>query len=415
MFKPVEIFLGLRYIRSRKQKGTYVNFISLASMIGMAISVLVLITVLSIMSGFEQALRERVLGMLSHVTVSTTYSEVDDWEDLRDTTLQFPHVVGVAPFIHKQVMLNVDGEVRGVGLQGVLPELQKTIGTIEEHMTGSFDDLKAGEKGMILGQLLAEDLGVKIGDDITAISLRSFSLENGEMPTLDAYKVVGTFKLDMKIYDSTMAFIHIQDAAEMLDMGNRVTGVRLQLDDMSEAPSISELIYETSAPEVWVSDWTRQNASLFKAIRMQKTMFFFILIMLVAVAAFNLVSTMIMVVTDKNSDIAILRTLGISPKGVMKVFLVQGVMIALIGTIIGVILGVILALNIETLVPLLERFFGVSLVTADTYFISKIKGALEVGDILLIVGSTLFLALIATIYPSWKASKVQPAEALRYE
>jgi lipoprotein-releasing system permease protein len=415
MFKPVEAFIGLRYLRARKKKGTYVSFIVLASMIGMAISVLVLITVLSIMSGFEQALRERVLGMLSHVTVSTTYSEIDDWQDIRDTTLQFPNVKGVAPYIQQQVMLNVDGEVRGVSLQGIMPELQKTIGSIENHMTGSFDDLKEGEKGMILGDLLAKDLGVEIGDDITAISMRSFSLENGEMPTLQGFKVVGTFKLDMKIYDSSMAFIHIKDAAEMLDMGNRVTGVRLQLEDMSQAPAISELIYDTSPPEIWVTDWTHQNSSLFKAIKMQKTMFFFILIMLVAVAAFNLVSTMIMVVTDKNADIAILRTLGISPGGVMKVFLVQGVMIAVIGTAIGVLLGAILAVNIESLVPLIEKLFGVNLVTADTYFISKIKGALEMGDVLLIVGSTLFLALLATIYPSWKASKVQPAEALRYE
>lgn len=415
MFKPVEAFIGLRYLRSRKKKGAYVSFIALASMVGMAISVLVLITVLSIMSGFEQALRERVLGMLSHVTVSTTYSEIEDWQDFRDTTLQFPNVKGVAPYIHQQVMLNVDGEVRGVGLQGILPMLQKTIGSIESHMSGSFEDLKEGEKGIILGQLLAKDLGVTIGDDVTAISMRSFSLENGEMPTLQAFKVVGTFQLDMKIYDSSMAFIHIKDAAQMLGMDNRVTGVRLQLEDMSKAPAISELIYDTSPPEIWVTDWTRQNSSLFKAIRMQKTMFFFILIMLVAVAVFNLISTMIMVVTDKSADIAILRTLGISPAGVMKVFLIQGIMIAVIGTAIGVLLGAILAVNIESIVPLIEHLFGVNLVTADTYFISKIKGALEIGDILLIVGSTLFLALLATIYPSWKASKVQPAEALRYE
>ncbi len=413
MFKPLETFIGLRYTRSRR--GTYVSFIALASMIGLAISVLVLITVLSIMNGFEQALRERILGMLSHVTVSSEMGEVNDWQALRETTLQFPHVKGAAPFIHTQVMLNVEGEVRGVSLQGVMPELQKTIGTIEDHMMGSFNDLKTGEHGIILGQTLAKDLGVKVGEDVTAISLRTLSLDSGEMPTLQEFKVVGTFKLDMKIYDSTMAFIHINDAADMLEMDSRVSGVRLQLDDMFQAPAVSDLIYEVSEPGIWVIDWTQQNKNFFKAISTQKTMFFFILIMLVAVAAFNLVSTMIMVVTNKNADIAILRTMGMSPGGVMRTFLVQGSLIGVIGTTVGVILGIAIALNIEVIVPFIEGILGVPLVSEDAYFISKIKGALEMGDILLIAGSTLFLSLAATLYPSWKASKVQPAEALRYE
>ncbi len=413
MFKPLETFIGLRYTRSRR--GTYVSFIALASMIGLAISVLVLITVLSIMNGFEQALRERILGMLSHVTVSSEMGEVNDWQALRETTLQFPHVKGAAPFIHTQVMLNVEGEVRGVSLQGVMPELQKTIGTIEDHMTGSFNDLKPGEHGIILGQTLAKDLGIEMGQDVTAISLRTLSLDSGEMPTLQEFKVVGTFKLDMKIYDSTMAFIHINDAADMLEMDNRVSGVRLQLDDMFQAPAVSNLIYEVSEPGIWVIDWTQQNKNFFKAISTQKTMFFFILIMLVAVAAFNLVSTMIMVVTNKNADIAILRTMGMSPGGVMRTFLVQGSLIGVIGTTVGVILGIAIALNIEVIVPFIEGILGVPLVSEDAYFISKIKGALEMGDILLIAGSTLFLSLAATLYPSWKASKVQPAEALRYE
>ncbi len=413
MFKPLEIYIGLRYTRSRR--GTYVSFIALASMIGLAISVLVLITVLSIMNGFEQALRERILGMLSHVTVSSEMGEVNDWQTLRETTLQFPHVKGAAPFIHTQVMLNVEGEVRGVSLQGVMPALQKTIGTIEDHMTGSFNDLKTGQHGIILGQTLAKDLGVKVGEDVTAISLRTLSLDSGEMPTLQEFKVVGTFKLDMKIYDSTMAFIHINDAADMLEMDNRVSGVRLQLDDMFQAPAVSDLIYEVSEPGIWVIDWTQQNKNFFKAISTQKTMFFFILIMLVAVAAFNLVSTMIMVVTNKNADIAILRTMGMSPGGVMRTFLVQGSLIGVIGTTVGVILGIALSLNIEVIVPFIEGILGVPLVSEDAYFISKIKGALEMRDILLIAGSTLFLSLAATLYPSWKASKVQPAEALRYE
>ncbi|MCK5725753.1 MAG: lipoprotein-releasing ABC transporter permease subunit [Thiotrichaceae bacterium] len=416
MFKPIELYLGLRGIRhTRTKKSAYVSFIALASMTGLTISVMVLITVLSIMNGFEQALRERILGVLSHVTISSNNGQLDNWQAMRETVLQFKGVKGVAPFINNQVMLNVDGEVRGVSLQGVLPSLQKTVGTIEEHMEGSFTDLKAGESHIILGASLAKDLGVVVGDELTAVSMRNFSLESGEMPNLRVFTVVGTFKLDMKLYDSSMAFIHLQDAAEMLEQEGVVSGIRLQMDDMLDAPNFAEIIREVTAPEIWVIDWTQQNENFFKAIQTQKTMFFIILIMLVVVASFNLVSTMVMVVIDKNAYIAILRTLGLSAGGIMRVFLVQGVFVALIGTALGILLGILISLNIEVIVPFIESLLGFPLVSEDAYFISKIKGALQVGDVVLIAGCTFVLALLATMYPSWKASKVQPAEALSYE
>lgn len=414
MFKPLDVFIGLRYTRSRRQ-GAYVSFIALASMIGIALGVLVLITVLSIMNGFEQAFRERVLGMASHVTVSTERNEIFEWQAMRDTLLAFPHVTGVAPYIDKQVMLNVDGEVRGASLQGILPTYQQTVGSIQNHMTGRLDDLKAGEYGIILGQTLAEELGVAVGDEVTSMSLRSLSLEGGELPTLKEFKVIGTFKLDMKLFDSTVAFIHLQDAADMLEMEQSVSGLRLQLDDMNQAPLVSDIIYESAMPGTWVLDWTRQYRPFFKALQTQKTMFFFILVMLVAVAAFNLVSTMVMMVTDKDADIAILRTQGMSPSKIMRVFMVQGSLIGVIGTFFGVLFGVLLSFNIEMIVPLIEGLLGMSLMSEDGFFINKIKGAVEVGDIVLIAGSTLILSLLATLYPSWKASKVQPAESLRYE
>jgi lipoprotein-releasing system permease protein len=414
MFKPLDVFIGLRYTRSRRQ-GAYVSFIALASMIGIALSVLVLITVLSIMNGFEQAFRERVLGMASHVTVSAENNEIFAWQEMRETLLSFPHVTGIAPFIDKQVMLNVNGEVRGASLQGILPEYQQTVGTIEQHMTGRFEDLKAGEYGIILGQTLAEDLGLKVGDDVTSMSLRSLSLEGGELPILKEFKVLGTFKLDMKLFDSTMAFIHLQDAADMLQMEQRVSGLRLQLDDMNQAPAVSAIIYDSATPGTWIIDWTRQYSPFFKALQTQKTMFFFILVMLVAVAAFNLVSTMVMMVTDKDGDIAILRTQGLSPSKVMRIFMVQGSLIGVIGTFFGVVFGVLLSLNIEIIVPAIEYLLGMPLMSEDGFFINKIKGAIEIGDIVLIAGSTLLLSLLATLYPSWKASKVQPAESLRYE
>ncbi|CAA6827707.1 MAG: Lipoprotein releasing system, transmembrane protein, LolC/E family [uncultured Thiotrichaceae bacterium] len=415
MFKPTEAFIGMRYTRA-KRKGAYVSFIALASMIGIAIGVMVLIVVLSIMNGFEQALRERILGMLSHVTVSTNVGELEDWQTTRDNMLQFPYVEGVAPFIDKQVMLNVDGEVRGVTLQGVLPELQTTISDLDQHMQNvSFAKLKEGEFGIILGASLARDLKVKAGDSITAISLKTASLSSGELPILKEFTVLGTFKLDMKVYDSTMGFIHIKDAAEMLDMKERVSGVRLQLEDMYKAPVLSEVIYENSSPDIWVVDWTQQFKNFFKALGMQKAMFFFILLMIIAVAAFNLISTMTMVVIDKKTDIAILRTLGLSPLGVTKTFLIQGLLTAIFGVLIGVTLGVLISSNIEVIVPLIEAIIGVPLVSEDAYFISKIKGAVQTADIVLIVVSTLLLSLFATVYPAWRASKVQPAEALRYE
>lgn len=414
MFKPLDIFIGLRYTRSRRQ-GAYVSFIALASMVGIALGVMVLITVLSIMNGFEQAFRERVLGMASHVTVSNDYNEILAWQDMRKTLLDFPHVTGIAPFINKQVMLSVDGEVRGANLQGILPEYQQTVGSIQQHMTGSLDDLKAGEYGIILGQTLAEELGLKAGDEVTSMSLRTLSLEGGELPTLKEFKVLGTFKLEMKLFDSSMAFIHMQDAADVFEMEQGVSGLRLQLDDMNQAPFVKEIIAEATTPETWIVDWTTQYSPFFKALKTQKTMFFLILVMLVAVAAFNLVSTMVMMVTDKDGDIAILRTQGLSPSKVMRIFMVQGSLIGIIGTFFGVALGVLLSLNVEAIVPMIERLLGMSLMSADGFFINKIKGAIEIGDIILIAGSTLMLSLLATLYPAWKASKVQPAESLRYE
>lgn len=415
MFKPVEAFIGLRYTRARR-KGAYVSFIAMASMVGIAIGVMVLIVVLSIMNGFEQALRERILGMLSHVTVSSSTGDLTEWQQVRKDMLGFPYVDGAAPFINKQVMLNVDGEVRGVNLNGVLPEYQTTISDLDKHMINTrFSALEAGEYGIILGASLAKDLNLSVGDSITAISLKSNDIGAGELPILKEFTLLGTFKVDMKIYDTTMGFIHITDAAEMLEMGDNVSGVRLHLDDMDQAPGLSTIIMENSSPDIWVINWTQQFKNFFTALGMQKTMFFFILLMIIAVAVFNLISTMTMVVIDKKTDIAILRTQGLSPSGVTRAFLLQGFLTATLGIVAGVILGLLISYNIEGIVWVIESALGMPLVSEDAYFISKIKGAIEWNDIVIIIISTLILSLLATMYPSWKASKVQPAEALRYE
>lgn len=416
LLKPVEWFIGLRYT-GVKREGHRISLISLIPTLGIAAGVMVLITVLSVMNGFEHAMRDRILGMLSHVMVSSTATgTVLDWKAKRSELMSIDRVTGAAPYIQKEVMISEEGEVRGISLHGVLPDLQKTVGHISSHMTeGQFTDLKADDYSIILGETLTRALKLKVGDSVTILSPKSLSIDNPESPTLREFKLIGTFKLDMKMYDSAVAFIHMSDAATMLEMGTEVTGLRLKLDDLYNAPSVRQHIIDTSSPDTWAVDWTLLNSNFFKAIKMQKTVMFFILIMLIAVAAFNLISTLVMVVTDKESDIAILRTLGLPPKKVMRIFIIQGTLIGIIGTVIGILFGILLSINVENIVPLVEQLLGMKLISEDVYFISKIKGILEISDIVVIALCTITLAVLATLYPSWKASKIQPAESLRYE
>lgn len=417
MFQPLEAAIGLRYTRARREK-SFVSFISFASMIGIALGVMVLITVLSVMNGFEQAMRDRILGVLSHVTVSETDAMVPDWRQRREDLLKLEHVVAAAPFVEKQVMLNEGGQVQGAILEGVLPEFEKQTGTVSSHMLdgkGSFEQLVAGENNIILGVKLAESLKVDVGDSVTLLTPSGNSAELGEIPILKQFNVTGIFRVDLQQYDQGTVFVHMDDAASLFEMGSQVTGLRLRLDDLYKSRAVSEVVAATSGPDYWVSDWTRQNENFFKAIQLQKTMMFFLLGLIIAVAAFNLVSTLVMVVTDKGSDIAIFRTLGMTPRSVMKVFMVQGTLIGVIGTILGVILGVLLAVNVDVIVPFLERVFNVNFISEDVYGISTLESRVQWSDVALIAVSALVLSMLATLYPSWKASRVQPAEALRYE
>jgi lipoprotein-releasing system permease protein len=415
MFQPLEAAIGLRYTRAKRQN-SFVSFISFASMIGIALGVLVLITVLSVMNGFEQAMRDRILGVLSHVTVSETDASVENWQKRREDLLKMEHVVAGAPFIEKQIMLNESDKVHGAILEGVLPEYEKQTGTVSTQMLeGSFEDLKAGEDNIILGVKLADSLKLVVGDSVTLLTPSAEGIESGELPFLKQFNVVGIFRVDLQQYDEGTVFVHMADAATLFEMGESVTGVRLRLNDLYKAPEVSQKVADTSGPDYWVSDWTRQNENFFKAIQLQKTMMFFLLGLIIAVAAFNLVSTLVMVVTDKSSDIAIFRTLGMTPFGVMKVFMVQGTLIGVIGTVLGVIFGVLLAMNVDVIVPWLERLFDVNFISEDVYGISTLESRIEWSDVGMIALSALVLSMLATLYPSWKASKVQPAEALRYE
>jgi len=416
MFQPLEAFIGLKYTRARRDK-SFVSFISLASMIGIALGVMVLITVLSVMNGFEQAMRDRILGTLSHVDVSETDAMVERWPERRDQLMKLEHVVAASPFIEKQLMVNEGTRVQGAIVEGVLPDYEADTSNISTKMVdgkGSFDDLVAGEDNIILGVTLAEKLGVDVGESVTLLT-PSVDQDFNETPILKQFNIVGIFKVDLQQYDQGYVFIHMADAQRLFEMGDQVSGIRLRLDDLYKAPEVAQVVANTSGPDFWVSDWTRKNENFFKAIQLQKTMMFFLLGLIIAVAAFNLVSTLVMVVTDKGSDIAILRTLGMKPRNVMKVFMVQGTLIGVIGTILGVILGVLLAINVDVIVPFLESLFNVNFISADVYGISTLESRVEVSDIVLIAVSALVLSMLATLYPSWKASKVQPAEALRYE
>ena len=415
MFQPVEAFIGLRYTRARRQSH-FVSFITFASMFGIALGVMVLIVVLSVMNGFETSMRDRILGMLSHVTISETDAKIENWQQRREMMLKREHVVAVAPFVERQVMLNASGNVQGILLEGVLPDFEKRLSTVPKHMVkGNFSDLVAGKNNIILGSKLAKALHVNVGDSVILLRPNASSLQSGELPLLREFNVIGMFEVDLQQYDKSTAYVHMNDAVDLFELEEQVTGLRIQLDDLYKSNEVSQKIIETSGDDLWISDWTKNNTTVFKAIQLQKTMMFFILGMIIAVAAFNLVSTLVMVVTDKAPDIAIFRTLGLTPLSVMKVFMVQGTLIGLIGVSLGVALGVLLAMNVGAILPWLEGLLDTRFISADVYGISKVESNIQWLDVLIISISALVLSILATLYPAWKASKLQPAEALRYE
>ncbi len=385
-------------------------------MFGIALGVMVLIVVLSVMNGFETSMRDRILGMLSHVTISETDAKIENWQQRREMMLKREHVVAVAPFVERQVMLNASGNVQGILLEGVLPDFEKRLSTVPEHMIkGNFSDLVAGKNNIILGSKLAKALHVNVGDSVILLRPNASSLQSGELPLLREFNVIGMFEVDMQQYDKSTAYVHMNDAVDLFELEEQVTGLRIQLDDLYKSNEVSQKIIETSGDDLWISDWTKNNTTVFKAIQLQKTMMFFILGMIIAVAAFNLVSTLVMVVTDKAPDIAIFRTLGLTPLSVMKVFMVQGTLIGLIGVSLGVALGVLLAMNVGAILPWLEGLLDTRFISADVYGISKVESNIQWLDILIISISALLLSMLATLYPAWKASKLQPVEALRYE
>ncbi len=415
MFKPLVLYLALRYTRAKKRTH-FISFITLTSILGITLGVTALITVLSVMNGFQSELRRRILGMTSHVTVTGYDGKLRDWRALAGRLQDRPHVVGSAPFVEAQVMLSFDRRVSGSMLRGVLPEREAQVSAVTERMTaGRMTDLQPGRFGIVLGAELARYLGVWLGDKVTVITPRITTTPAGILPRLKRFTVVGVFEVGMYEYDRNMALVHIEDAARLLRLGDAVSGLRLKLDDLFLAPKVTMSLLEFLGPGYFVTDWTRLHSNFFRAVQMEKRIMFIILMLIVAVAAFNIVSTLVMVVTDKRADIAILRTQGMTPGAVMAVFVLLGSIIGLVGTLAGVAGGVALALNVETIVPAIERLFGVHFLAADVYYISELPSELHWEDVWRIAVMAYLLSLLATLYPAWQASRIKPAEELRYE
>lgn len=416
MLRPLELHVGLRYTRA-KRRNHFISFISAISMGGIALAVMLLITVLSVMNGFEQELRQRILGMASHVTVLATDGALEDWPAVRQETVErVEGLDGAAPFISGEGMVRSGRNLSGTLIRGVMPDLEAEVSAVDGNMvTGKLGNLDPGEYGIVLGTTLARVLGVGMGDPVDLMIPQATVTPAGIVPRFRRFTVVGLFEVGMYEYDRGMVFIHMRDAAALYHMGDAASGLHLRLDDLFAAPRVGRKLELHLPPALRVVDWTQQHASFFRAIATEKMVMFIILSLIVAVAAFNIVSTLVMLVTDKQGDIAILRTLGLSPRSVMAIFMIQGSLIGTIGTLIGVFLGVLLSTNIDNIVPVLERILSTDLLSADVYYISQLRGELRGQDVARIVGLALFLSFLSTLYPAWRAARVQPAEALRYE
>jgi lipoprotein-releasing system permease protein len=410
-----ELLVGLRYTRA-KRRNHFISFISLTSMLGIALGVAALIVVLSVMNGFQKEVRARILGVVSHVQITGPENRLEGWQAVASESAANPQVVAAAPFVNAQGMLMLGASVRGVVVRGVVPRLEQKVADIGLHMVaGKLESLEPGEFGIVVGAELARALGARVGDKVTLIAPQGLVTPAGILPRLKQFTVDGVFEVGMFEYDSSLALIHLADAQKLYGMGNAASGVRLKLKDLFQSREVTRDLFTRLRGDLYISDWTRSHANYFRAVQIEKTMMFIILLLIVAVAAFNIVSTLVMAVTDKQADIAILRTLGASPGGVMKIFVVQGALIGVIGTLIGVAGGIALALNIDVVVPFLERLFSIQFLSREVYYITELPSDLQSGDVIAIGLVSLLLSLLATLYPSWRAARVNPAEALRYE
>lgn len=414
MFPP-EIFIGLRYTRARR-RNHFISFISAISMAGVVLGVWALITVMSIMNGFHADLRERILFVVSHVTVSDAGGDLGDWRAAARQIESHRQVRAQAPYILGQGMLTRGGRATGALIRGIDPARERAVSRVLEHIIeGDADALQASEFRIILGATLARALGAGVGDKVTLLAPKGRVTPAGLLPRLKRFTVAGLFRINMHEYDSGIALVHIDDAAKLFTATGMVSGLRLKLDDVEQAPRVRRELARQLGGGYRLRDWSMEHANFFRALQIEKRVVFIVLLLIIAVAAFNIVSTQVMFVTDKRADVAILRTLGLSPAGVMKIFIVQGAVIGLAGTALGGALGVVTALNVETLIPAIENLFNTELFPVDVYLITDFPAEMRWPDVSRVIVAALLMSLLATIYPAWKASRVAPADALRYE
>ena len=410
-----ELLVGLRYTRA-KRRNRFIGINSLVSMIGIFVGVWALIVVLSVMNGFQKEVRTRILGVASHVQISSIDNRLPDWRSIAALAAQHPRVRATAPFVQGQAMLAAGQAVRGALVRGILPEEEEKVADIGQHMrSGSLADLRPGEFGVILGADLARALGVLPGDKLALVAPQGAVTPAGVIPRLKQFTVVGSFEVGMADADAGLALVHLRDAQTLYQLGDAVSGVRLRLDDLFAARSVARELMARLPQNVFASDWTRSHANFFRAVEIEKRMMFIILTLIILVAAINIISTLVVAVTDKQADIAILRTLGAAPGSVMQIFIVQGMVIGIVGTLIGAGLGIVTALNIDVIVPAIESAFNIKFLSKDVYLIPELPSDLQAGDVGAIVLMALGLSFFATLYPSWRAARVNPAEALRYE
>ena len=412
MFRPLECFIGLRYVQARARRG-FVSFISLASLLGIGLGVAALIVILSVMNGFETELRSRLLSMTAHASLSQPGGGIADWPDLRTRVMEQPAVIGASPFVALEGMLGSGSNLSPAVIRGVLPAEEATVSQLERYLSlGSLGDLVPDAQRIVLGRILALNLGVGVGDRINLLVPR---VENGRLvPRLSSFLVSGLFEAGIQDHDAGLALVHLSDASQLKGLGGRAEGLAIRVEDPLDVRQF-QLAVQESEPTLEYSDWTLENSNYFRAIRIEKTMMTFLLMLIVAVAAFNIVASLMMVVTDKQKDIAILRTYGLEPGRVARIFIVQGSVLGLAGTLVGLVLGIVLAFNVETIVPWLELTFNFQIMPGDVYYVTAIPSEVHLRDTILIPVLAFFVAVLATIYPARRAAAVAPAEALRYE